>query len=106
MVSDVALINLESSLKRVVERLKKISSGQGIEILSYKRNRGIVIIKMDEDRFLMTERGYIEQEREIEGSALVRQLKSAMKREFPRSRKVRIYNISAHTSPGAKRKRL
>ena len=102
----MALVNLESALRKAVNSLRKCSPGQGLEILSYKRNRGVSIIKTCTSDYRMIERGYLDQEIEISEKQIARQLKSAMKREFPRSRKVRIYCLKDPGQAGLERKKL
>ncbi|HID98204.1 MAG TPA: hypothetical protein EYP57_08475 [Thermodesulfobacteriaceae bacterium] len=91
----MALINIDSALNRVKQQLRKIQPGQCIEILSYKRNRGVSITLLENGQVHVRERGYEELERVVEKQALSRLLKSVMKREFPRSRKVRIYRLES-----------
>ena len=102
----MALVNLESALRKAVNSLRKCDPGQGLEILSYKRNRGVSIIRTSTGGYRMTERGYLDQEMEISQKQISRQLKSAMKREFPRSRKVRIYCLKDPGQAGLERKKL
>ena len=102
----MALVNKESALQKVVNALKKSPCYQGVEILSYKRNRGISIIKESEDLYWVRERGYEELESRVTHSDLPRILKSMMKREFPRSRKLRVYQLSSPEDAGIERKKL
>ncbi len=91
----MALLNIDSALRRVKQQLKKMQPGQCIEILSYKRNRGVSVTLLEDGRLHVRERGYEEQEWEVEQSGLSRLLKSVMKREFPRSRKLRVYRFDS-----------
>ncbi len=102
----MALVNIESALRKVLQALKKTGQEKGLEILSYKRNRGVTVIKKDGDLYWVRERGYLEQEVFVTHRELQRLLKSIMKREFPRSRKVRVYSLSCQDEVGVKRKKL
>ena len=102
----MALVNIESALRKILNTLKKTPVGAGLEVLSYKRNRGITVIKKDGDIFLVRERGYLDQELECTGRELQKQLKSMMKREFPRSRKVRVYVLKDESEAETARKKL
>jgi len=102
----VALVNLESALRKTLNALKKAEKGTGFEILSYKRNRGISIIKESEEMFWLRERGYLYQEFQCSARELQKHLKSMMKREFPRSRKVRVYFLESKNHVGIQRKKL
>ena len=89
----MALVNIESAVKKVLNALKKTPAGQGWEILSYKRNRGVAVIKEGDGTYWVRERGYEEQQWQVEERQLPRLLKSIVKREFPRSRTLRIYSV-------------
>jgi len=102
----MALVNKESVINKVVAALKKCPKDTGVEILSYKRNRGVAILKEEEDRFWLRERGYEEQEMTLSWEELPRALKSLVKREFPRSRKLRIFQIRSVEELAKARKRL
>ena len=102
----MALINIDTAIKRAIQMLRKLSPPQGLEILTYKRNRGVTILKQEEDLFAVRERGYEENEYSVSFNALPKLLKSISKREFPRSRKVRIYQLSSPEEEGQVRKKL
>ncbi len=89
----MALVNIDSALLKICRALKKCEPGKGVEVLSYKRNRGVSIIKQDQGGYFIKERGYENQELQVEERQLKKMLQSIMKREFPRSRKVRVYGI-------------
>ncbi len=90
----MALINITTLLTEVKRTLKKISFPGGIELLSYKRNRGIAILPQEDLTCVIKEFGYREQEKTIPADRLAKELKTMIKREFPRSRKVRLIKIS------------
>jgi len=102
----MALINIQSAIKRVRQIVRKLEPPQGVEILTYKRNRGITIIKIDDTTVSIQERGYEEKTFLVEIKDLAKQLKSITKREFPRSRKVRVYQLDSPYCLGIKRKQL
>jgi len=54
----MALINIDTAIKRVLLMVAKIAPPRGVEILTYKRNRGVSIIRLAEDSFLVREHGY------------------------------------------------
>lgn len=102
----MALINIDTAIKRSIQMLGKLSPPQGVEILTYKRNRGVSILKKDEDLLFVRERGYEDNEFSVSFAALPKLLKSISKREFPRSRKVRIYQLSGPEEEGRDMKKL
>ena len=102
----MALHNIESIRKRIVSLLKKLSPPQGVEVLSYKRNRGIVLLLEDHSTVRCRERGYLEQEFCVGLDELEKPLKVMLKREFPRSRKVRLYQLAGPQELDQERKKL
>jgi len=102
----MALINIQSAIKRVQQIVRKIEPPQGVEILTYKRNRGVTIIKIDDETLSVQERGYEENTFQVSSDGLAKLLKSIAKREFPRSRKVRVYQLDSPYCLGIKRKQI
>ncbi len=102
----MALMNIKSSIKRLQQIVAKLDPAQGVEILTYKRNRGITIIKIDDDTLSIQERGYEENTFQVAKADLAKQLKAIVKREFPRSRKVRVYLLDSPYCLGIKRKQI
>jgi len=102
----MALIDLKSAAKQAITRLGKVLPPAGIEILSYKRNRGVTIMKTGNNSLLVQERGYLEKEWQIKNDELAKLLKSICKREFPRSRMVRMYNLAGPEDAARPRKTL
>ena len=102
----MALVNKDSILKKITTTLAKLDQGQGLEVLSYKRNRGIDILRRDADTIWVRERGYVDEEYLTDMEGLPKLLKTLIKREFPRSRKVRLYQISSPEELGQERKKL
>lgn len=102
----MALVNIDSVIRTVLQRLDKLSPPQGIELLSYKRNRSVAVLPRDDNTFLVQERGYREEEQVVNAAGLQRHLKSLIKYEFPRSRKIRIYQIDTVQDLAKQRKKL
>ncbi len=101
----MALINIQSAMQRIIRQAEQMEPGQGIEILSYKRNRGVTLIRTSTD-LKVIERGYREEEWQIPLKNLAKLLKSIIKIEFPRSRKVRIYQLASPEEAHQERKKL
>ncbi len=89
----MALTNIDSALSDTIRFLKSISAGGGIELMSYKRNRTIAVIVLENGNYLVRERGYLENDEEIPADLLQKHLKKRMKHEFPRSRKIRLFKF-------------
>jgi hypothetical protein len=89
----MALVNIDSVIRSLLQKLVKLSPPQGIELLSYKRNRSIAVLLRGDSTFLVRERGYREEEQVVAQADLQKHLKSLIKYEFPRSRKIRMYQL-------------
>jgi len=102
----MALVNIDSVLRNLLQKLKKLNPPQGVELLSYKRNRSIAVLLIDDEKIFLRERGYREEEQIIEKSLLTNHLKKLIKCEFPRSRKVRVYQVESPVEIEKIRKKL
>ncbi|NPA95882.1 MAG: hypothetical protein GXO58_10705 [Thermodesulfobacteria bacterium] len=91
----MALVPLDSARVRVMRSLKNIHSPEAIALLSYKRDRGLVICCRAEDEYELREFGFVNQKTVVQRERLGRMLKTAIKREFPRSHKVRLLKLSS-----------
>jgi len=89
----MALVNIDTILFDVKRYLKDCPVGGGLEILSYKRNRTVAIVVVKEGNFTVIEKGYQEVTLTASSDNLLKKLKPILKREFPRSRKLRLYKF-------------
>jgi len=87
------MINISSAINTVIQRLKKTRSGSGVRMLTCKRDRSVTVTRTAEDKFKIVEQGFENREFDIAEKDLKKTLKALMKREFPRSRKVRISSV-------------
>lgn len=90
----MALVNIDTALTDAIRLIGKSPINGGVEILSYKRNRTIAVIRLSEGRVKVIEKGYTVAESEIDLDQLAKKMKTMIKREFPRSRKVRFYKFT------------
>ena len=74
--------------------------------MSYKRNRSIAILKKNASLFEVHENGYEQQKLELTEDKLTKELKIMIKREFPRSRKVRVVKLADAQDLNREHKRL
>ena len=102
----MALVNIDSVLRNLLLKLEKLHPPKGIELLSYKRNRSVAVLLLEDEKFLVRERGYRDEEQVIEKAGLSKCLKSLIKYEFPRSRKVRMYQVDSPLELEKDRKKL
>ncbi len=75
----------------VCERLKTLPVSHCLDLRTYKRNRSVMITKLAEDDLLVVENGYFKERFQVKPEKLRKLLKTLMKKEFPRSRKIRLY---------------
>ncbi|MFN2355599.1 MAG: hypothetical protein ABR512_13890, partial [Desulfopila sp.] len=74
----MALVNISTVLADTRRKLKKIAPPGGIELLSYKRNRGIAIIKRANGTLEIREHGYRDQCVEVSPDNLAKELKAML----------------------------
>jgi len=91
------MINKDSLLAKIWPKIKKLSSQEGIILTTYKRNRSLTIIRIDEVRLVLQKQGYENRQLIVKESELKRTLKKILKVEFPRSHKIRIYPLREET---------
>lgn len=93
----MALVNIDVVLAQLKRHVKGCAVGGGMELMSYKRNRTIAIIKIEEDSFRIIQKGYENTEYMCAADQLEKRLKKIMKHEFPRSRKIRLHKFTSET---------
>jgi len=81
-IKPMALVSIDSVISVLLQKLQKLDPPQGVELLSYKRNRSIAVLLLAGDTFRVLERGYREDERIIDKTGLPKHLK-ALIRSFP-----------------------
>ncbi len=85
-----------SIIPHVMERLDKLEKGQCLDMRTFKRNRSVAIICTGKDNFTVMERGFHEETWEdLTAEKIKRLLKTLLKREFPRSNKIRLYMLDS-----------
>lgn len=75
----------------VCERLKTLPISHCLDLRTYKRNRSVMIVKLAEDDLLVVQDGFFKERFWIKPQKLRKLLKTLVKKEFPRSRKIRLY---------------
>jgi hypothetical protein len=85
------MIDKAKIIDTVCERLKKLPMGHYLDLQTYKRNRSLLIARMDEGDLLVIENGYFKERFRVRSEKLKKLLKTLLKKEFPRSQKIRLY---------------
>ena len=83
------MIDLGSALPTALSRLKKLSDGAVLELLTFKRDRGVAVRKTG-PLFEVREFGFRDETCTENLAGLKKRLKTILKREFPRSNKVHV----------------
>ncbi len=95
----MAMIDKAAALGTVLTRTKTLAMGHGIELCTFKKDRSVLIIRTGPDNFSVSQNGF-EQAYYTESAKGLRSLiKRLLKREFPRSNKVRLRAISPEDGP-------
>lgn len=85
------MIDKTKIVDTVLERIKTLPVSQALDLRTYKRNRSVLIGKLTEEDLLIIENGFFRERFRIKRHKLRKLLKALMKKEFPRSRKIRLY---------------
>ena len=90
-ITFLPMIDKSKIIETVHQRLKNLPTGHYLDLRTYKRNRSVIIAKMGEDDLLIIENGYFRERFQVKPAKLKKTLKTILNKEFPRSRKIRLY---------------
>jgi len=76
-----------------LQKLAKLPVGHCLDVRTYKRNRSVVFRKETSERYFVRQDGFFVGTLEIEHSEMRKFLKKVLKQEFPRSTKIRVYDL-------------
>jgi hypothetical protein len=91
----MALVPLDSARRQAMLVIKKMRPPEALALLSYKRDRGLVILVMENDQYEVREYGFHTQEIVVKKERIGKLLKTIIQREFPRSHRVRLLKSSS-----------
>ncbi len=104
------MIDKSNIIPAILERLENLPVGHYLDMRTYKRNRYLLLVKKGDDDFLIIENGFFRERFEnVPFKKIKKLLKAMLKKEFPRSTKVRVYNMGVfeeHTAQNIERKVL
>ncbi|BCS88340.1 hypothetical protein [Pseudodesulfovibrio sediminis] len=87
------MIDAASALTTILTKTKKLTVDTGLELLTYKRDRGLRIWYNGKDMYTIKEFGFEYNVIETNFNDLKKLIKTLLKREFPRSKKIRVREI-------------
>ncbi|MEF2145567.1 MAG: hypothetical protein V3573_08995 [Desulfovibrionaceae bacterium] len=87
------MIDKATALEDLLRRLGKLPVGHCLDLRTYKRNRSLLIRRLGPDAYEVFEDGYVLEHHKSGAKDLRRLLKTLFKREFPRSTKLRLYQL-------------
>ena len=90
------MIDKTAVIRTVLERLNKLPVGHYLDLRTYKRDRSVIIVKLEDDNFLVVENGFYQERFEVGSRSLKGLLRTLLKKEFPRSNKVRLYSMGEY----------
>jgi hypothetical protein len=85
------MIDKTQIIEAVSERLKKLPVGHYLDLRTYKRNRSVIIVQIANDDFIVIEDGFFKERFQVNSDKLKKLLMTLLKKEFPRSHKIRLY---------------
>jgi len=91
----MALVPLDSARSQAMRLMKKMHPPEILALLSYKRDRGLIILIRGNDEYEVREYGFNNQETVVKKERIGRLLKTIIKREFPRSHRIRLLKLAS-----------
>ena len=86
----------------LMQRLQALPCGHYLDVRTYKRNRYVLFVRKGENDYLIIENGYFKQRFEnVPLDKIKKLLKTLLKKEFPRSTKIRVYSMGQYDEESA-----
>ncbi len=90
------MIDKHVIIETLIKKAKSLALNHYLDIRTYKRNRGIIIVKKEINNYYIMEDGYYKETFHIEENKLRKLLQTLIQREFPRSHKIRVYTMGVY----------
>jgi hypothetical protein len=107
------MIDKTNAIRIIMERMSSLPPGHALDVRTYKRNRSVVLVRRtgdgtDGDTVLIIENGFAQERFEVPLDKLPKAMKTLLRREFPRSTKMRLYPLGEfdETKTSLKRKKI
>lgn len=88
------MLDKAGAIPTILTRLKKLPVGHGLDLRTYKRDRSVCVTKLGDDTFETKQNGFERATFKTDMKGLRKLLKTMFKKEFPRSNKIRVYEMS------------
>ena len=89
------MIDINRTIPTVLSRVATLKCSEGIRIATFKKDRHITIIRLDDSTVRIKRYGFENEEYTLPESKIKKELKSLLKQEFPRSNKVHLSNVTS-----------
>lgn len=89
------MIDKPRIIDTVIEKLKRLPKGSGLDLRTFKRDRSVIIIKKSETELRILQNGFDQHAFSVKQDKLKKQLKTLLKKEFPRSNKIRLQVLNS-----------
>lgn len=90
------VIARDNLIPELLKRAAALPQGHALEVRSYKRDRGFLLVRESESRYWVVEDGFHHERLCLPCDDLKRHLRGVVKREFPRSHKLRLYELGRY----------
>lgn len=87
------MIDKSTALEDILRRLDKLPELHCLDLRSYKRNRSLLLRRLGPDAFEVWEDGFALERHTADTKGMRRLLRTLFKKEFPRSTKLRVYQL-------------
>lgn len=94
------MLDKAGALPAILGRIRKLPTGSGLDLRTYKRDRSVAVIRLAEDAYEVREDGFEKGVYPTDFKGLKKLLKTLLKREFPRSRKIRLHPLPTEKNRG------
>lgn len=98
MVLSMAKVHMSQLFYTFQRALSVMVVGEAIEARTFKKDRGIVVLKQDAEYFVFKQFGFDSQILMLNSTSLLKQLKKSIVKEFPRSNMAWITHFEGVTS--------
>lgn len=88
------MLDIAGAIPTILTRLRKLSVGHGLDLRTFKRDRSVAITRMADDMYVVEENGFSRETFSTDIKGMRKLLKTLLKREFPRSNKIRMHETT------------